>query len=185
MVNIMEKLYSQYYLKLFSFVNSRIQNKEDTEDIVSEIFIKIYKHIDTLDSNEKLTSWIFTITRNSIIDFYRKTNKYKNNIEYQEELYFTQQEQQSTIRELSNCIEPIINSLTKKYKEPLYLFQINGLKQKEIAKKLNISQSNIKNTIFRGKKQIKEKLYQCCSYEYDSVGNIIEFKEKGNRCNFC
>lgn len=140
----MEQIYKQYYTKLFSFINSKVHNKEDAKDILSEVFIKIYSNIDKLNSNEKLTSWIFAITKNAIIDFYRKNNKNQNNIEFDEEYIFEDKDQSSAINELSNCIEPIINSLTPKYSEALYLSEIKGLKQKEIAHKLDISSSNIK-----------------------------------------
>ena len=66
----MEEVYKQYYSRLLSFINSQVHNKEDANDILSEVFIKIYKNIDKLDSDEKLTSWIFTVTRNTIVDFY-------------------------------------------------------------------------------------------------------------------
>ena len=86
---------------------------------------------------------------------------------------------------LSNCVEPIINSLNPKYSKALYLSEIKEFKQKEIAKELNISQGSVKNIIFRGKKHIKDKLLQCCSYEYDSFGNIVDFNMKDKNCNFC
>lgn len=181
----MEQIYKQYYTRLFSFINSKVKNTEDTKDILSEVFIKIYTNIDKLDSDEKLISWIFTITRNTIIDFYRKNNKNKNHIEFDEQLFFEQKEDPDAINELSNCIEPIIKSLPAKYNEVLYLSEIKELKHKEIADRLNISSSNVKNIIFRGKKQIKEKLHQCCSYKYDKFGNIIEFDIKDKNCNFC
>lgn len=181
----MEQIYKQYYSRLLSFINSKVHNQEDAKDILSEVFIKIYKNIDNLDSAEKLTSWIFTITRNTIIDFYRKNNKNKNNIEFIEEHIFEEKEQLSAINEISNCIEPIINSLKPKYAKALYLSEIKELKQKEIADKLDISSSKIKNIIFRGKNQIKEKLLQCCNYKYDKFGNIIDYDVKDESCNFC
>lgn len=181
----MEQIYKQYYSRLFSFIDSKIHNKEDTKDILSEVFIKIYKNIDKLNSDEKLTSWIFTITRNTIIDFYRKNGKNGDNIEFDEQHFFEQKEDSDAISELSECIEPIISSLAPKYSEALYLSEIKELKQKEIADKLDISSGNIKNIIFRGKKQIEEKLLQCCSYKYDSIGNIMEFNIKDKNCVFC
>jgi len=180
----MEQIYKQYYSRLFSFIDSKIHNKEDTKDILSEVFIKIYTNIDRLDSDEKLTSWIFTIARNTIIDFYRKNNKNQNNIEFDEECIFEEKDQSSVINELSKCIEPIINSLAPKYAQALYLSEIKELKQKEIADILNISSSNIKSIIFRGKKQIKEKLLQCFSYKYDNFGNIIDVDSKDKNCDF-
>ncbi len=181
----MDQIYKQYSTRLLSFINSKVHNKEDAKDILSEVFIKIYTNIDKLKSDEKLTSWMFTITKNTIIDFYRKNNNKQDNIEFDEEYIFEQKEQSSAISELSHCIAPIINSLAPKYAKVLHLSEIKELKQKEIAEKLDISTNNIKNIIFRGKKQIKDKLLQCCHYEYNKFGNIINYDVKDENCNFC
>ena len=89
----MNELYKQYYSKLLAFINSKVQNKHDAQDILSEVFIKIYKNIDKLDSDEKITSWIYTITRNTIIDFYRKNNKTPSLLEFKEESIFDDKQQ--------------------------------------------------------------------------------------------
>ncbi len=181
----MENIYKQYYSKLFSFVNSKVKNPEDTKDILSEVFIKIYKNIDKLDSDEKLTSWIYTITKNTVIDFYRKNSKDQNNIEFDEQFFFKETQNNDATDELSSCIEPIINSLSPKYSKALYLSEIKELKQKEIAQMLELTPNNVKTIIHRGKKQIQEKLLKCCNYEFDKFGNIIDFDIKDKNCNFC
>jgi len=182
----MNELYKQYYSKLLSFINSKVRNIHDAEDILSEVFIKIHNNIDKLDSNEKLTSWIYTITRNTIIDFYRKNNKTPPLQEFKEESNVDEKKEEKSIHDgLSNCLKPMINSLPNNYKEVLLLSEIKGLKQSEIAKELSLSAANTKSLIFRGKKKIKEKLFECCSYEYDSLGNVIEYKAKGENCKFC
>ncbi|NQY93641.1 MAG: RNA polymerase sigma factor SigZ [Campylobacteraceae bacterium] len=182
----MNALYKQYYSKLLAFINSKVHNNADAEDILSEVFIKIYKNIEKLDSDEKLTSWIYTITRNTIIDFYRKNNKTPAFREFKEEFILDESKGERNIHsELSNCLLPMINSLPQNYKEVLYLSEIKGLKQSEIAEEKNLSLTNTKSLIFRGKKKIKEKLFECCSYEYDSLGNVIEYNPKGENCKFC
>ena len=62
----MNTIYKQYHSKLLVFINSKVQNAEDAQDILSEVFIKIHNNIQKIDSDEKLTSWIYTITRNTI-----------------------------------------------------------------------------------------------------------------------
>ncbi len=177
----MDKLYNEYYSKLFNFINYRVQNKEDAKDILSEVFIKIHKNIDKLDSKDKLTSWIYTITRNTIIDFYRKQKQTPVLQEFEEEK-ITLEENKNIYDELSSCIEPIINTLPSKYKNVLLLSELKGLKQKDISTLKNLSLSNTKNIIHRGKKMVKEKLFECCSYEYDSLGNVIDFTKKSKLC---
>ncbi len=71
-----EKLYSDYYQKVKSYISSRIQNQSDIEDLASQVFLKIYEKSDSYDeSKASLSTWIYTITKNTVIDFFRKQNK--------------------------------------------------------------------------------------------------------------
>lgn len=181
----MNQLYKEYYQKLLRFIISRVHNKEDAQDILSEVFIKIHTNINTLESKEKLTSWVYTITRNAIIDFYR-TKKQSLPLEnIGEEFLFAKEEEENIYDELSLCLTPIIETLPKQYAQVLKHSELLGMKQAQIAKENNLSLSNIKSIIFRGRKKIKEKLFECCNYEYDSQGSVISYTKKEKNCKFC
>src|SRR5688572_20104826 len=64
-------IYMQFHNSLLSFIRSKIKSREDAEDILQNVFIKISANVNGLADEEKLQSWIFTITRNAIIDYYR------------------------------------------------------------------------------------------------------------------
>ena len=56
-------------------MSSRVQNTCDVEDLVSQIFLKVYKSLDGFDSSRaSVSTWIYTITRNTVIDFFRTQN---------------------------------------------------------------------------------------------------------------
>lgn len=70
-----EKIYSDYHLKVSRYVSSRIQNTCDAEDVISQVFLKVYKSLDGFDSGKaSVSTWIYTITRNTVIDFFRAKN---------------------------------------------------------------------------------------------------------------
>ena len=64
------EFYDQYYKQVYRYVYVKVGNNWDTDDIVSDIFRKAYEKFATVEEN--YASWIFTIARNSIIDFYRQ-----------------------------------------------------------------------------------------------------------------
>lgn len=67
-----EEIYLQYRDKVFGYVRNHVNNTEDAEDITSDIFIKIYSKLDTYDeSKASLSTWIYSMTSNTVIDFYR------------------------------------------------------------------------------------------------------------------
>lgn len=62
----------KYTSPLYNFV-ARLTNKTDADDIVSEVFIKVWKHLDSFDSTKSsFKTWIFTIAKNASTDFLRK-----------------------------------------------------------------------------------------------------------------
>lgn len=71
-----EKIYTNYYPKVRSYIRNRIQNFHDTEDLVSQTFLKIYRNLENFDENRALLStWIYSIAKNTVIDYFRTQNK--------------------------------------------------------------------------------------------------------------
>lgn len=67
-----EALYAEYAGKVRGYVFGKLSNKDDAEDIVSDIFLKIYEKYPTFDgSRASVSTWIYTITRNTVIDYFR------------------------------------------------------------------------------------------------------------------
>ena len=66
-----ETLWLEYQNQIRGFIRNKINDSETVEDILQNVFIKIHTEITKLKSTEKLKSWLFQITRNTIIDYYR------------------------------------------------------------------------------------------------------------------
>ncbi len=58
--------------RLLNFIRQHIRNSEDAEDILQDVLYQFLRGFDDIRSTEKITAWLFTVTRNRIIDFYRK-----------------------------------------------------------------------------------------------------------------
>ena len=64
------KIYDDYFDDIYRYVFFKIGSRWDTDDLVSEIFRKAYEKYPTISGNQK--AWLFTIAKNTVIDFYRK-----------------------------------------------------------------------------------------------------------------
>lgn len=63
-------IYAQYRDKVFGFVRSKVFHPEDAEDLVQEVFLKVYRNLDEYDAAKaSLSTWIYTITRNTVYDY--------------------------------------------------------------------------------------------------------------------
>ncbi|MEM7538202.1 MAG: sigma-70 family RNA polymerase sigma factor [Chloroflexota bacterium] len=65
-----EEIWFDYQNKLSSFIRSRVDN-DAVEDILQDVFVKVYTRLDSLKENAKLESWLYQITRNAVVDYYR------------------------------------------------------------------------------------------------------------------
>lgn len=169
-------LWDDYYPRLKRFVSSRINNQTDVEDILQDVLIKINDHISDLRDEQKLSSWIYQITRNKMMDYFRK-EKWSDELPAQ--LYtIDEYEEPDMAQEVIACFESVIQQLPDKYKVALELSLLGGLSQKELSEQLGISYSGAKSRVQRGREMLKTLLTGCCHIESDSYGNIIDFQIK-------
>ena len=70
----LEQIYLDYYKKVMGYISARIRSRADAEDLCSEVFEKVQRKLDEFDSSKaSVSTWIFTITRNTVIDHFRRT----------------------------------------------------------------------------------------------------------------
>ena len=70
----LENIYNQYYGKVMGYIAARVQRRADAEDLAADVFEKVYRKIGDYDEGKaSVSTWIFTITRNTVIDYFRRT----------------------------------------------------------------------------------------------------------------
>jgi RNA polymerase sigma-70 factor, ECF subfamily len=178
-----EEIWKEYHSSLLAFVRNRINDKMAAEDIIQDIFIRIHSHLNTLKDKSKLKSWLYQITRNAIIDYYRSRkpiSEIANWIEVPE----TNNEKKIE-QELSSCLTPMIQQLPEKYRHAVQLSEIEERTQREIAEEVNISLSGAKSRVQRGRELLKTMLYECCTIEINKSNQPLDYHKKDNNCKFC
>ncbi|BAU65846.1 RNA polymerase sigma-E factor, ECF-type, group 3 [Stanieria sp. NIES-3757] len=180
-----QQLWQQYKDPLQQFLRSQVKNSADVDDLLQEIFIKTHQHLNTLKEPEKLRSWLFQITRNTVIDYYRKSRVETSRQDKVNDTMLTdeQPEQYEQIRqELTNCIRPLLERLPEKYREAIEIVDLQSKSQKELANKLGLSHSAVKSRVQRGRRMLQNKFHECCYYNSDVRGNLIDYQVKPNGC---
>lgn len=67
-----EALYAEYAGKVRGYVLGKLSNRDDAEDVVSDVFLKVYEKYPTFDADRaSVSTWVYTITRNTVIDYFR------------------------------------------------------------------------------------------------------------------
>ncbi len=156
-MNTTEQLWKEYHLELDNFIQTRISDRSVVEDILQEVFIKIYKRLDTLHDKSKVKSWIYQVTRNTIIDYYRT---HKTLTELPENFTFPELRHSEDARqEVAHWLFPLIEELPHHYRQALVLSEVERLTQKEVADRLGISLSGAKSRVQRGRQLIKNLMF--------------------------
>lgn len=157
------QLYDLYAERIYYFALRFMISKEDAENVTQEVFVKLWETRDRIDVNLSLSSYLFTIARNTIFNIHRKR---VNEIAYLEHLStylesnHVRLENEIIFRDIQEQLERIINDLPPQRKKVFDLSRKQGLSHKEIAEQLNISEKTIETHIRLALKTLREGLDQ-------------------------
>jgi len=175
-----ENIWNNFNKDLLRFIKKRVKDSDAANDLLQDIFVKIHLKLDTLSDKEKLASWVWQITRNSILDYYKK-RKFSNAMpddieEIKEPIDYNEG--------FVQCLKPMVNQLPEVYREAIMQTELGNLSQKDLAANLGISYSGAKSRVQRGRQKLYELFTDCCKLTADKYGNILESERKMD-CTKC
>jgi RNA polymerase sigma-70 factor, ECF subfamily len=153
-------LYKNYSNKLYQFAYSILKSKEESENIVQEVFLKLWENRTKVEKDSSIKSYLFSIAYNSTITLIRKKIKDNQFIEYLKSLQeiYEEPEIEFEYKELTEKLNDIVSKLPQRQKEVYLLHKEEGLTYKDIAVKLQISVNTIENHMSKALKTIRTKL---------------------------
>lgn len=139
------KIYHEFYDKVTGYVKSRIKHKEDAEDIVSSVFLKVYSKLDTYDEKKaSLSTWIYAITKNTVINYYKKQKDLILQLEDISILTNVADKDMGRFDEMLGDLNDELEKLPQVQSDIVILHYYFGLSHKEISKKMEISYPNVR-----------------------------------------
>ena len=180
-----DHIWDEFTAQLRRFISGRVRGEADVEDVLQEVFIKIHRGLERLEDPSKLHAWVYQITRNAIIDHYRQGEQ---DVEVPSELPDRIAEEgdcEGAEAEVATWLRPMAEDLPEKYREALLLTDIEGLTQKELAERLDISLSGAKSRVQRAREKLKEVLLECCHLEVDRRGRVVDWESRQEDCRYC
>lgn len=159
------EFYKMFFPKIYKYAYRKLQNREQAEDITSETFFKIFKHLDTYESrmNEGLDIWVYSIERNAIRDLFRKNasvkilpleEKWGNVLLPPIDDPYIMMER----KEIEEIINEELQKIPKQYREIIKLRFFKKKHIREIAATLGKNEGAIKIMQFRALSALKEKV---------------------------
>jgi RNA polymerase sigma-70 factor (ECF subfamily) len=180
MITSSEQVWETFSASLQQFIGRRVRDQHSAEDILQDVFLKIHLRIDTLHNQERIAGWIYQIARNAIVDYYRAQ---RPSVGLPDTLVAPADlADGEVVAELLPCVAAMVEALPDTYREALWLTEYQGLSQKAVSERLGISFSGAKSRVQRARAKLKQQLLDCCHFQFDHAGRIIDYQ---SRCACC
>jgi RNA polymerase sigma-70 factor, ECF subfamily len=162
--------------KIFSQIRRKIRDTNTANDILQEVFIRFWEKNNTIKDKTKVFQWLMSVSRFIVADYFRqKDNNTINPLILEDDL---KDEAENYNPDESKKLLPLIYGLPTKYRNILLFCDIYGIPHKVISELFNISISCIKTRVVRGRKLLADEMHECCVFNHDKYGNIIDCSEK-------
>ncbi len=154
-----EKLFERYHPVVYSIVHAIVRNREDVDDLVQEVFMKVLKGLVYFKGESKLSTWIYAVARNHALNYLkRKETEYATLRRMSDEaevqgadtdLEIIKGEEKSVVREA-------LGMLRTKHRIALELRYMSEKSYEEIAEIMDVPLGTVKTYIHRGKLEMKD-----------------------------
>ena len=137
--NAFNELYTRYSQRVFSFLNKKVKNSADCEDILQKVFIKIHESKHLYKNKYKFEQWLFVIAKTQTLDYFRANKRYQDRLNKFEPEVFEQIEVDMSL----------LKSLDADQQELLEMKFIDELSYLEISKIVNKSEVSLRKSLSR------------------------------------
>jgi len=174
-----ESLYKQYRGEIYNFIFNKLHNTENSEELCNDVFIKAMEKMYQYDSEKsQLKTWLYTIARNIVIDFYRKDQQDLhinvsefNDVETGKEVFqFADSQTTDSIMdnaELLTNVQKAIAGLKPKYQKVADLYFIADKPYNEIAELLELPLGSVKGMVNRIRAMLSSQAE--LKYQYENM----------------
>jgi len=159
---VFEKIYNLYSPRIFGNIYKMVKSKPAAEEILQDVFIKIWSNRASIDLDKSFRSYLFRIAENKVYDFFRKAVRDKK---IQVELFATATEEYEHIEEMiytkenALLLQKAIDSLSPQRQQIFRLIKLDNKSYNEVSSQLGISVSTISDHIVKANKAIREFIF--------------------------
>lgn len=157
---------------LMGFLRHQVTDPAVAEDLLHEVFLKALHAMQRGDSPTNLTGWLYTIARNSVIDYYRAK---RPSDPLPDDLVAAVSDDNLVEQDLARCLRPLTETLPPLYRNTLLATDFDGLTMQVLATQEGVSLSAIKSRASRGRKLLRQNVLACCKVDVSSSGEVLDF----------
>jgi RNA polymerase sigma-70 factor, ECF subfamily len=154
------QVFNLYYNVLCRFAAGYLQDTDDAQEIVQQVFINLWQNRDTINPQGHIKSYLFTSVKNRCLNHIRDRKKFRSYyLDVEVELEFPVSEKDNLIeKDLEKQLEKALDKLPEKCREIFMLCRFEDMKYKEVAQKLDISQKTVEAQMSKALRILREEL---------------------------
>jgi len=155
---LLDELMTAYGKDVWNYAYSITRKWDMADDITQDVFIKVYRHIDSFRRDASVKTWLLTITRNTAIDYQRSAFIRKVTLsDWLEERGEHRSVEQDLMEKWNiNEMWDMVLKLPTKYREAIILFAHHQLSMKEMAEVLGVTEGTVKSRLFHARKKLSK-----------------------------
>ena len=168
--------------RLRAFVAARVDDRELAADITQDVIVRSIAS-GALERVDNPAAWLYRSARNAVIDHYRTRRAHAPEVGLDEWPAPDEDDlPNDATRELSRCLQPMLDQLSPAAREALVRVDVDGQTQLRAAREIGLSLSGMKSRVQRARRDLKELLEQCCAVDFDRRGNVADYHPATDRC---
>ncbi|MGB8320821.1 MAG: RNA polymerase sigma factor [Ignavibacteriaceae bacterium] len=156
-------LFNKYKKRLFNYVLKMSSDRMQTDDIVQDVFIKLYQNLDLIKNKDSVLAWLFKSARNELYSIYRNTKLKKlymesedyDEIEKEDDFSLSEEIEN---KELNEIIMKELENINPEQKEIFVLKEYSGLSYKEIAILVEIDEELVKSRLYKVRQKLIKRI---------------------------
>lgn len=160
-----EAIVRQYRRKVFNVAYKFVGRHDEAEDLTQDIFLKIFKSLDTFDRRANFQTWLVSVSRNLCIDHYRSVRKERESIDREIDAAdvapaTTEQSQMAALEQRDRVVllRRSLAALPRALRTAVLMRDIQELSYHEIARTLRLPEGTVKSRINRGRTELARQI---------------------------
>jgi len=165
-----DELVVKYTPRLYGLIYHMTSNREDTNDLLQDVFAKAYRVLKRFRGKSTFYTWIYSVATNTTLNFLKKRNRRRtmslddvdlaieNDKEFIEITSKSDPVRETSIRELQKRLNMALQKLSEGHRAVVTMFDIQGMRHAEIAKILNVSAGTVRSRLFYAHRELQNYL---------------------------
>ncbi|MFN6961215.1 MAG: RNA polymerase sigma factor SigZ [Rhodocyclaceae bacterium] len=171
-MNCIVEAWQKHETELRRFLRHRSGDDASAEDLLQEVFLRALRQKNGLCGIDKPRAWLFQTARNLLIDRLRLA---KEQVELPDDLAEEAEEDAPVVDSLTQCLPRVLSELSTQDREAIELCDLEGMSQREYARRLGLSLPAAKSRVQRARARLKARMSEACQVSFDAAGKVEGF----------